>query len=80
MAMEQFIRLREQNGEVLTLPVTREPRPHSAERVLAAAGHQGVRENLHYDLELPGDWDCTRGRGIPLTGSPSTVSGTAAGT
>ena len=69
MAMEQFIRLREQNGEVLTLPVTREPRPHSAERVLAAAGHQGVRENLHYDLELPGDWDCT-GAGVSLNGKP----------
>lgn len=79
MAMEQFIRLREQNGEVLTLPVTREPRPHSAERVLAAAGHQGVRETSTTT------WNCretgtAQGPGYPLTGSPSTVSGTAAGT
>ena len=39
--MEPTIRLREQNGETLTLPVTREARPYSAERVLAAAGRQG---------------------------------------
>ncbi|WP_337740184.1 DUF2357 domain-containing protein [Acidaminococcus timonensis] len=47
------IRLLEQNGPVLTLPVTAQQQPYGAERILAATGHPGVRENQHYDLELP---------------------------
>lgn len=68
--MEPTIRLREQNGETLTLPVTREARPYSAERVLAAAGRQGVRENLHYDLELPAQWTGIQEAAAALNGKP----------
>lgn len=51
--MMNEIRLLEQNGQVLTLPVTAQQQPYGAERILAATGHPGVRENQHYDLELP---------------------------
>ncbi len=51
--MMNEIRLLEQNGQVLTLPVTAQQQPYGAERILAATGHLGVRENQHYDLELP---------------------------
>ena len=70
MDMEPTIRLREQNGETLTLPVTREARPYSAERVLAAACRQGVRENLHYDLELPAQWTGIQEAAAALNGKP----------
>lgn len=67
--MEKTIRLLEQNGPGLLLPVTDQARPYSAERVLAAAGHPGVRENLHYDLALPAGWDCAS-VAVALNGKP----------
>ncbi len=67
--MENTIRLLEQNGPGLWLPVTDQARPYSAERVLAAAGHPGVRENLHYDLALPAGWDCAS-VAVALNGKP----------
>ena len=50
--------------------MTREARPYSAERVLAAAGRQGVRENLHYDLELPAQWTGIQEAAAALNGKP----------
>lgn len=71
--MMNEIRLREQNGQVLTLPVTDQVRPYGAERILKATENPGVREDRRYDLELPQAGSCSQVtvtlNGKPLNGS-----------